>query len=1037
MLKPGERRDVAVLFLDLAGFTAFSETLDHETVHDITKSLMDELVFTAEQYSGYVDKIEGDRIMVLFGAIHSGENNSRSAILCGFKMLEVVEIASLVLTEADIILSARIGINSGPVTVAPDAIGHLTAMGNTVNIASRIEEIAGENSILVTDRVCSLCSKDILWENSKEISIRGIGIPLLCWKPVAVNYRGNSITCRESINTVFVGREKEYSLLRKTGKMQRDGSSGKNRMGGARHLIVELTGDAGTGKTRLVAEFLKNEYLTADSIVLRGNSISDAQPAHWLWSVVLRNLLDFQIEDCISFDRFVDAISRHCPVNRLSTALPFLGRLVSAVSSDTRLQELDNEAIATETKMAIRDVLEALSETTPVIIILEDLQWMDSTDSKVLDFILKNCNSAIPIIFLLVRRSDHKNLLPEDICDSSTYSICKRIEICELKKHEVCVFSEKFMQRLNKGEPNPISDGAMEFIQRHSSGNPFFLQELLLHLVESDGLSLRNSTWSLTDNSVELSTPGSLTGLLQSRLDRLPDNWKKTLLNCSVFGMEFRHDLYKSVERKLGITPCGEEVFNGLVERQFLENSSSREQTGYRFRHSFIQDTAYRSILAHNLKLLHKAAAESMEELFDDDDERISAKLADHWERAGEESSAVRWGIIAHRHASKNYQYDTVLKWGEKLDNWLSPNEDDPESLQKLLNVLYRNGQVLYFTHQWEELQILLERLLELAQTHHLAEWVAGTEIAMGSYRTAVRDMDKALDHLNTALRLSKENGFTKYESEALSCLGVIAGMNREFSRAREFFEQAGFLCSGLKNQGGRAKALGNLGILHRDTGETDKAITLLEEVLEIFREIGDVRREAVTLGNLGSMYHDQKCFDKAEYLFKSAIEIFHRLGDRMPEGIFLCDLGNVFRERRYSDRARDSYFRALNIMKEAGDRRTEAWIMTNLGLLYINEGNPAESEDLYNDAVQIFTEVKDEANKAGALAGAGYVQYLSGKHEIARDTLRKTCEIISRLKLSPEDYTETFIKLRRGLLKTISSGEALPWPEHWDISKQ
>jgi class 3 adenylate cyclase len=172
-LLPGERRDVAVLFLDLSGFTAFSETLDHETVHEITRSLSDELVFTSEQYSGYVNKIEDDRIMVLFGAIRSRENNSRSAILCSFKMLSVVEAVGSILSEAGVHLSARIGINSGPVTVAPDAIEHLTAMGRTVNIASRVEENAEENSILVTDSVYSNCSESILWEKPVKLSIRG------------------------------------------------------------------------------------------------------------------------------------------------------------------------------------------------------------------------------------------------------------------------------------------------------------------------------------------------------------------------------------------------------------------------------------------------------------------------------------------------------------------------------------------------------------------------------------------------------------------------------------------------------------------------------------------------------------------------------------------------------------------------------------------------------------------------------------------------------------------------------------------------
>lgn len=1035
-LVPGERRDVAVLFLDLAGFTAFSQMLDHETVHQITTSLMDELVFTAEQYSGYVDKIEGDRIMVLFGAVRSSENNSRSAILCGFKMLEVVKMASSILSEANVNLTARIGINSGPVTVAPDAIGHLTAMGNTVNIASRVEEKAAENSILVTDRVYSLCSENILWGDSREISVRGIGVPLKSWKPVSVNFRGNRISFRESVNTVFVARENEYLLLKSISGKQLTTASGQNRMGGARHLIVELTGEAGTGKTRLVTEFLTNEYKKNKAMVLRGNSIADAQPAYWLWSVLLLNLLNLQNKTDISYTEFKAALTQHCPLSKLSKSAPFLARLVSAFSDDSRLHELSNKALATETKLALRDLLATLSENKPVIVVLEDLHWIDSTDSEALDFIVNNCNSVHPILFLLLRRSDHKNPLPESLSKTSDYALYKNIELVELNKSEIQLFAEEFIEKLSGRKTDSISPAAIEFISRHSSGNPFFLQELILHLVDSEGLSLSDSssvsTWSLSDDSVELSTPGSLTGLLQSRLDRLPDPLRKVLLNCSVLGSEFRSDVYTLVEKKLDIESDDLSVFNELVERQFLESSSAAGHNNFRFRHSFIQNTAYRSLLAHNLKLLHKATAESMEEVFAHEAERVSGKLADHWDKAGVPDSAIKWGLIAHKHASANYQYPLVLKWGDKLDNWLSASSEERRSVENLLTVLDRNSFALQYLSRWEKLSALLNRMQNIASSNDMHKWLARTELLMGSYFTAIREIDNALSHLEKAFNLSKENGFAEIESEALCSLGVIAGMKRDVSRAREYFERARDLFSGLKNSKGKAKALGNLGILSRNIGETDKAILLLEEVLDIFREIGDVRSEAVTLGNLGSLYEDRSDIDKAESHFRGAIEIFHRLGGRMPEAIFLCNLGNVLRGSKLLAEARKSYSEAIEITMEIGDRRTMAWVMTNLGLACIIEGSLDESEKLYNKALHIFGDIADEENQAIAVSGLGYLQYLSGKKDAALKSYLRANEIISRMKLPPMEFRETFSKLHKELKSDNLSSDHIPWPDHW-----
>lgn len=1035
MLVPGERRDVAVLFLDLSGFTAFSESLDHETVHDITKSLMDELVFTAEQYSGYVDKIEGDRIMVLFGAIRSTENNSRSSILCGFKMLEVVEIAGSILKSISVRLSARIGINNGPVTVAPDAIGHLTAMGNTVNIASRMEENAEENSILVADSVYSNCSENIQWTKPAELTVKGITVPVRVWKPVAVAYKSNPAFCPASVRTVFVSREKEYSLLAQVRRKQVDRGTGKNRMGGARHLIVELTGEAGTGKTRLVTEFLKNESIESKAIILRGYSISDAQPAHWLWSAVLQNLLNLQMKNTVSYHDFVDSVSRCCHSKDLKGALPFLGRLVSASSGHIDLTEMGDKAIATETRMAVRDLIESLSEVSPVIVVLEDLQWMDSTDAEVLDFIVKNCYSVYPVIFLLIRRSDHKNLLPDDICKSSAYALCNQISLGELTFHEVTDFTEKFLKRLSGADYCPVSPKTIEFINRHSSGNPFFLQELILHLVESGGLLMVNGTWILAHNSVEFSTPGSLTGLLQSRLDRLPDLLRKTLLNCSVFGMEFRYDIYKSVELKLGIESGGEDVFDQLVERQFLEKTASDQGISFVFHHSFIQRTAYNSILSHNLRVLHKAVAESMEEIFGKDTNRISAKLAEHWERGGRDSSAIAWGTIAQKYASQNYQYDAVLQWGKKIDRWLSPCEDNTKKMLNLLAVLHKSSVALEFTHRWKELEGLLQRMHRIASSNDLNEWLARTEIAMGSHFIAIRDMDSALDHLLKSLVICRNFGYEEIESDVLCRLGVISGIHRESVQAKEYFERARDLFSNQQNLRGKARALGNLGILYRNTGEIDQAIILLEEILEIFRHIGDVRNEAKTLGNLGSLYDDRNEAITGEDHFKKAIEIFHRLGDRMPEGVFLCNLGNFFRNESLFLKSEEAYSEAMTIMKEIGDKRTSAWIMSNHALQYIFQDRLEESGQLYHEALSIFTEIGDEENMAAALAGSGYIQYLFGKKELSIESYRKANEIISRMKLQPTDFSETFIKLRRGLLDNHCSEASLPWPEHWKES--
>ncbi|MCK5036450.1 MAG: tetratricopeptide repeat protein, partial [Candidatus Sabulitectum sp.] len=441
------------------------------------------------------------------------------------------------------------------------------------------------------------------------------------------------------------------------------------------------------------------------------------------------------------------------------------------------------------------------------------------------------------------------------------------------------------------------------------------------------------------------------------------------------------------------------------------------------------------SILSHNLRVLHKAVAESMEEIFGQDTERVSAKLAEHWERAGIVSSAVDCGITAQKFASQNYQYDAVIQWGKKIDGWLSRCGEDTKELLKLLAVLHRSNKALLFTHKWKELDTLLNRMHRIASSNSLDEWLARTEMAMGEHFTAIRDMDSALDHLQRSLVICRNFGYDEIEGDVLCSHGVISGMHREYTQAKEYFERARDLFSNQQNLRGKARALGNLGILCRNTGETDQAIILLEEILEIFRQIGDVRNEAVTLGNLGSLYGDRNEATTDEDYFKKAIEIFHRLGDRMPESVFLCNLGNSFRDKGLFDNGEAAYSEAMTIIEEIGDKRTSAWIMSNHALQYIFQDRLQESEQLYSRALSIFTEIGDEENIAVALAGSGYIQYLFGKKESSLESYRKANEIISRMKLQPTDFSVTFIKLRKGLLDDQFSEASLPWPEHWEKS--
>lgn len=1021
-LKPGERRDTAVLFLDLAGFTELSGTLDHETVHELAKSIMNELVRTAQLYQGYVDKIEGDRIMVLFGAVSSGENDSRRAVLCGFKMLEVLKVAGTVLKDSGVNLGARIGISSGPVTVAPDAIGHLTAMGNTVNIASRMEQLADLNSILTTDRVHSLCNDCAVWKPPVELTVKGVESPVTGWIPV-VPLRPGCALCDDA---AFVGRKEEYAEMKEALYLAENGETGMNPGGSPRHLVFEITGEAGSGKARLASEFIADQC--SGRLLLKGRSVSEGQPAHWLWSTVVTSLLGFQVQKAVSWEDFRAGVAEFCSAEKLESSLPFLGKLIPALSDDPRLVNLDSQAQTLETRLAVRDFIRELASTRQLVIFLEDTHWMDTTDSALLDFLIRNCSTPEPVIFLLTGRDSSSNAPVKKIRSDSHYSIYRTVELKELSRDECDEMASALSERFTAGGSHHFSDHALELLWQHSSGNPFFLRELVMHLIESGGIQLRDGVWRIVDSSVQLSRPETLTGLLQSRLDHLPDTWRKTLLLCAVLGTEFLLDTYRMVCSRLEVPCAGEDVFQGLIERQMLVKADSGDMMGYRFRHPLIQRTACESNLSHNMKLIHRAAAESIRELFMNDEDRISGKLATHWEGAGEITRAAEWGILAQKHASDNFQHSAVLHWGAKLLEWL------PSELEDFLKVLELNAKAYQYTGRTEEHRNTLRKMMELAEGNDLPEWKARALMDTGSFNRASGDMESALKHLNEALDICVENGFQELESNTLGNIGVLsAGMGR-IPDAKEYFSKARKIHSALGNRKGEASTLGNLGIMLRNMQDTEGATEHFQNALDIFQELGDIRSEAITLGNLGNIHHDTHSYQIALDLYSKALKIFTRIGDRNSQSIFLGNLGILHADMGNEAEAEDFYRRAITISVETGNLRSRGWTLSNMAMLRLKNSSVEEADAMYREALNLFREVKDSRMIAITLGATGYTSFLLGSIEKSLEDCSEAVAMASAMKLPSKDFENTLLKHLEEMEKLHPELDIPGLPGHWNI---
>ena len=958
-LKPGERREISVLFLDLGGFTALSENLDHEAVHHIAKSVMDVLVDISKQYGGYVDKIEGDRIMVLFGARKASENDPERAVSCAFMMLDAVDQANDILSDTGVPITARVGINCGPVTVAPDAIGHLTAMGSTVNLASRMEESARINTIHVPQEVMNRCRDLFAWEDLGEILPKGISRPVHAYRPTGSIGFGKQRWERFSRISLssFVGRRDEIDFLREVLKTQRTASTEKNRMGGVKHILVDVYGDAGIGKSRLVHEFIRNST-GKDTTIAAGRSLSYAQPAYTLWKSILRDFLDIEETSEIDYSHFREKLDTRVHSRDLDDSLPFLAELLSIRSGDRRLDELDSKAIALETRVAFRNLIKSLAEEKLVILILDDLQWMDSTCRQVLEFVAENCSTETPILFFLLHRPEKDDGQAVEFGVNPGYVEYRRLLLDRMQDDDCRSVAREMLSCISAQRTDSVSPEALSFIIRHAQGNPFFLEELVLDMVESDKLTEKNGSWILSSSMRDTHVPSSISGLLQSRVDRLAEELKRSLQKASVLGFDFKMSLYRGLVESLAEEEDISSNMSSLENRQLLVKRETALETVYAFRHLLLHDTVYHSVLASNRKLLHRLTAQLLEELHSGDEKEAADILAHHWELAGVREKAVGWGILSLQNSVESYRHGRALSLSEKLEDWILQKEMGPHEARQLLEVLKSKQDTLELLGRRKEQEELLLRMKELAEEYDLISWRGMIISSLGSVFRITGRLKLAEEYYLRALEVDMEEDENEFRCRVLTNLGILKRIQGDNEQARDCFKKALELNRKTDTRKMEGIILGNLGNIYFNENNMEKAIEYYRRSLGINREMGDRRSEGIALGNLGNPYMSTGDIDQALKYYNQALELHREIGNRRSEGVTLGNMGVLFFDHERYEESRECYRQALAIHREVGNRRLEAITLSDLALLSVRSEDREGALDLYLKALEIIDEL-------------------------------------------------------------------------------
>jgi predicted ATPase/class 3 adenylate cyclase len=640
----GERRQLTVMFCDLAGSTALSTKLDPEDMNDLITAYQRVVTPIVQRFDGYVAKYMGDGILVYFGYPQAREKDAQRAILASLAVIE--EIQSFRFKET-LEISVRIGIATGTVVVG-ESIGEgdareRTVAGETPNLAARLQALAEPNGIVISEVTKDLADNAFEIQSLGLQQLKGIDGAVEVWKVTGeVQDEFEIEAAGGKTSAPLVGRRAELGLLTRAWQQSREGSG----------QVVTINGEAGIGKSRLV-EAIAAQALS-DGAVRVWLRCSPHHLNSALYPVIsqLRRVMGWTGQDANDekLAKMESTLARYkFPTKE---TVPLMATLHSIALPDGKYPELklSPQQQRLDTLDAVLAWLLEEAESQPVIAIWEDLHWADPTTLELFEMMIEQCPTA-PILNVATFRSEFTPTWP-------VRSHITPITLNRLERPEI----ESLILQKSKNKPLPVE--VVDHIVERGDGVPLYVGELTGTILTSGALHETDDAYELAGPLGELKIPATLQDSLLARLDRAPLVREVAQLG-SVFGREFAYELVNAVGA-IDETAL-KDGLDRLVEEELLYKRGRLPRSKYMFKHALIQDAAYQSLLKRTRQHYHVSIAEMLMRQFPETLETQPEILAHHFTEAGNLKEASDYWLKAGQQAlrrSENYEAIGHLKRG-------------------------------------------------------------------------------------------------------------------------------------------------------------------------------------------------------------------------------------------------------------------------------------------------------------------------------------------------------------------------------------
>jgi len=924
----GERKLVTVLSADVAHFTSISEKLDPEDVHSTMDGCFKILMEDIHRYEGTVNQFLGDGIMAIFGAPVTHEDHAQRACHSALAIqMALIGYGERVKEEHGIDFNMRIGLNTGQVVVGSigdDLRMDYTALGDTTNIAFLLQQIAKPGQIILSDRTHRIIKGYFHCERIGEEKLKQREKPVKYYELIHERMKRTRIDVEEEekILTRFVNREEDLTMMFDLFERV------KKKEG----QVICILGEAGEGKSRLIYEFKKRIDLT-EAMFLESQCISYGKNIPYYPVVeILRKSLDIsELDSQEDIRKNLEGRLKRLD-EKLLGSVPILFRLLSLETETEPLIISDPEQAKEMTFEALRLLILSESQVKPIVIVIENLQWIDSTSEEFISYIVESI-ASFPVFLILTYRVGYTHSF-------ASRSYLRQISLSRFSDRE----SKRIIQALIPDHRLPYD--FIQLILDKAEGNPLYLEEIVKSLMERNIILKDPTGYKLAKDIKEIEIPDTIQEIVLARVDRLEEHSKMTLQAASVIGREFTLKLLarqEELERQLS------RYMKELKHLELIQEKSLSPEIEYMFKNAVTKDVIYSSLLLQHRKELHRKIAEAIERLY--------------WEKKEEYLEMLAYHYLHSDAIDKSITY--LIKAGEKAKS-IYANNEAIEYFRKALDLMDQHK------GSWDDYK--KEAHQKLADLNDL----------VGDYPQAIHHYVEEMKFVSSSIE----------KTESLRKIGVICEKKGDLAEALKFYEEAMDLIAHREYPLEAGRIYMNIGWLHNRNGDYDRAMDFCNRALNIFRQEKSDYETALALNNLAVIHEFHGQWDLAERYNKESIQLIRKVGDQRKLGSFYISLGLLSWKKGSLKKSKNYFKKSLVLMEAIGNTLGIANSFSSLGKVYASEGNLNKAFSYLEKSLTMFQKMGTKSKLCQSCIALAEAYVKKGDLEKAKDYCNKGMEI-------------------------------------------